>query len=178
MEWESERRDGFTAVYNQVFPIVLRVTYHIVGDTSVAEELCQEAFVRFYKRMDGFSDSAQAKYWLIRVAKNLALNHAKRRGRERRAYERVLLERPKPPDSGEEQVLKRESTEAVQEALEVLPEKLKTALVLREFGDLSYKEIADVLGISEGNVKVRIFRARERLGEILSEHGGVYVPES
>ncbi len=176
MESGPRRRDEFDAVYNEVFPIILRVAYHVVGQEAIAEEICQEAFIRFYQRMERFDDSAQAKYWLIRVAKNLALNHAKRRGRERRAYERVLMERTRPPDTGEDRVLKMESTEAVQEALTALPEKLKAALVLREFGDLAYKEIATVLGISEGNVKVRIFRARERLGEILSKRGGLHVP--
>ena len=56
-------------------------------------------------------------------------------------------------------------------ALELLPENLKTVLILKEYGELNYKEIGRALGISEGNVKVRVFRARERLAGLLKEDG-------
>ena len=73
------------------------------------------------------------------------------------------------------QLLKKDAIEKVNKALEQLPENLKAPLVLREFGGLNYKEIASTLGISESNVKVRIFRAREALGKLLPV-GEVYVP--
>jgi RNA polymerase sigma-70 factor (ECF subfamily) len=63
----------------------------------------------------------------------------------------------------------------VQEALNILPEKLRIVLVLKEYGNLNYKEIASALDISEGNVKVRVYRARERLARYLKE-GDLYVP--
>jgi RNA polymerase sigma-70 factor (ECF subfamily) len=101
------------------------------------------------------------------VIKNLSFNVAKRMSRERRAYERAYHE-PKPHTvTGEEAVIRDEEAHAVQEAIELLPEKLKSVLVLKEYGDLNYREIASVLGITEGNVKVRVFRARERLMDIL-----------
>ena len=166
MEWTS-RADVFQRVYQHVYPIIFRVVYRITGREDVAEDLCQEAFIKYYERVDSFPDTDQAKYWLIRVAKNLALNSAKRSGRERRAYERVLHE-PRPrPLSGEDQLLREESEQEVQRALQRLPEKMRTVLVLKEYGQLNYKEIGSILGITEGNVKVRVFRARERLLELL-----------
>ena len=142
---------------------------------DAAEEICQEAFIRYYQRMDTIPDAQQGKYWIIRVAKNLALNHEKRKGRERRAYERSYHE-PKPmPESGEQLAMRGEASDAVQAALEQLPDKLRSVLILKEYGDLNYKEIGEVLGISEGNVKVRVFRARERLMEYLKGED-VYVP--
>jgi RNA polymerase sigma-70 factor (ECF subfamily) len=134
---------------------------------DVAEELCQEAFIKYFERVDMFPDTDQAKYWLIRVAKNLALNVAKRSSRERRAYERAFHEPKRTSTSGEDAVLREEQAHLVQEALQRLPDKLKAVLVLKEYGDLNYKEIASVLGITEGNVKVRVFRARERLLTVL-----------
>lgn len=175
MSWRSSHAQQFKHVYDDVYPIIIRIVYKITGDLDSAEELCQDAFIKFYERMDTIADGEQAKYWLIRVSRNLALNHQKRRGRERRAYERVFREPQRRQDSGETSVLKDESSQAVKEALNCLPESLRTVIIMKEYGELSYKEIASVLGISEGNVKVRVYRARERLAEHLKE-GDIYVP--
>ena len=175
MERRSSHAQQFRHVYDEVYPIIIRIVYRITGDLDSAEELCQDAFIKFYERIDLVADADQAKYWLIRVARNLALNFQKRRGRERRAYERVFREPPRREDSGETTVMKGESAQAVKDALNVLPESLRTVIIMKEYGELSYKEIAAVLGISEGNVKVRVYRARERLAEHLKE-GDIYVP--
>ena len=175
MTWGNQKDSEFQRFYAEVFPILVRVVYRITGNMDAAEEICQEAFIRYYQRMDTLPDAQQGKYWIIRVAKNLALNHEKRKGRERRAYERSYHE-PKPtPESGEQMAMRGEASGAVQAALDRLPDKLRSVLVLKEYGDLSYKEIGEVLGISEGNVKVRVFRARERLMEYLKGED-VYVP--
>jgi RNA polymerase sigma-70 factor (ECF subfamily) len=163
------RDETFRSVYDHVYPILYRITYRIVGRDDLAEELCQEAFIRYYERVDVFPDTDQAKYWLIRVAKNLALNTAKRSGRERKAYERVFHEPAPVPRSGEEELIRSEAAVEVQQALEGLPPKLRTVLVLKEYGELNYKQIGSILGITEGNVKVRVFRARERLLKLLEE---------
>jgi RNA polymerase sigma-70 factor (ECF subfamily) len=175
MAGHGSRSGRFREVYDESFPIISRVVYKIVEDLDVAEELCQEAFVRYYERMDTIPDADQAKFWLIRVAKNLALNFEKRRGREQKAYQRAFREPQSKPESGETLLLREESSRAVQEALNILPEKLRIVLVLKEYGNLNYKEIASALDISEGNVKVRVYRARERLARYLKE-GDLYVP--
>lgn len=159
----------FKKVYDAVYPLLYKIAYRMVGDADASNDLCQEAFIRYYKRVIPFPSLDQAKYWLIRVVKNLALNYEKRRGREKKAYDRYLKE-PKPEmRSGETELLRTESAKIVQEALEKLPFKLRTAIILREFGGLSYREIAKVTGISESNVKVRVFRAREQLKRNLDE---------
>ncbi len=166
--------ETFEKVYQTVYPILIRVSYHITGDLAIAEDLCQEAFIRYYQRETPFPSLDQAKYWLIRVVKNLAFNHEKRRGRERRAHDRVLKEPQREVESGETEVIKKETYEIVKSALYKLPYKLRTVLVLREYGGLNYKEIAAILKITEGNVKVRVFRAREQLSTLIDEEE-VYV---
>lgn len=175
MDRKKGPRDNFKHVYDTVFPIIVRIVYRITNDIDIAEEVCQEAFIRYYERQDTIPDAEQAKYWLIRVSKNMALNHEKRKGRERRAYERVLREPKQGQDTGETLALKQEASEAVQQALTTLPDSLRVVLILKEYGNLTYKEIASILGISEGNVKVRVFRARERLSDSMDK-GGIYVP--
>jgi RNA polymerase sigma-70 factor (ECF subfamily) len=173
---QDERNESFfDEVYEKVFPIVYRIVYKITGRSDVSEDLCQEAFIKYHQRMNSIPDAEQAKFWLIRVSKNLALNYQKRKGRERKAYQKILKEPSRPVDTGEVEALKKEASAAVKAALEKLPEKLRVVMILKEYSNLNYKEIASTLGISEGNVKVRVYRAREYLLKLLDE-GETYVP--
>jgi RNA polymerase sigma-70 factor (ECF subfamily) len=164
----------FRTLYETVFPILFRVAYRIACSEEAAEDLCQEAFFRLHEKQMVFPNPDEAKYWLIRVVKNAALNYAKRKERERKAYQRAFREAVRIPETGEQALLKKEEQDEVREALEQLPENLRMVLILKEYGELNYKEIGRALGISEGNVKVRVFRARERLTALLEE--GSHVP--
>lgn len=161
----------FRRLYDSVFPILFRVAYRIAGTEDAAEDMCQDAFFRLYEKGMTFPTQDDAKYWLIRVVKNGSLNYAKRKERERRAYQKAFREEKRTPETGESEYLKAETRTEVKEALERLPENLRTVLVLKEYGELNYKEIGRVLGISEGNVKVRVFRARERLAAMMGKDG-------
>ena len=171
-EAEVSPQERFRRLYTTVFPILFRVACRITGNDEAAEDLCQEAFFRYHEKEMSFPNPEEAKYWLIRVVKNSALNYAKRKERERRAYQRAFREDNRTGQSGEGDFLKKETRQEVTEALEQLPENLRIVLLLKEYGELNYKEIGRALGISEGNVKVRVFRARERLAAILGSAGG------
>ena len=162
----------FRKLYETAFPILFRVAYRITTSEEAAEDLCQEAFFRLHEKNMVFPNPDEAKYWLIRVVKNAALNYAKRKTRERKAYQRAFREETRTEETGESFVLKKETREEIREALEKLPENLRTVLILKEYGELNYKEIGRSLGISEGNVKVRVFRARERLAALLNAASG------
>jgi RNA polymerase sigma-70 factor (ECF subfamily) len=162
----------FRKLYDTVFPILFRVAYRIANSEEAAEDLCQDAFFRLYEKGMNFPSLDDAKYWLIRVVKNAALNYAKRKDRERKAYQKAFREDTRVQETGEAVVLKKEMRAEIQEALNQLPENLRVVLILKEYAELNYKEIGKALGISEGNVKVRVFRARERLANIF-ESGNV-----
>jgi len=165
----SNDPEAFQTVYGQTFPIIVRVAYHITLDIEVAEDICQEAFIRFYNRSLPFPSEDQAKYWLIRVTKNLSFNYYKRRKRERNALEKYTHESRQRPRSGEEVVIRGETEKLVQEALAKLPPKLRSVIILKEYGNLSYREIGSILHITETNVKVRVHRARNALETLLKE---------
>ncbi|MDR2193918.1 MAG: RNA polymerase sigma factor [Treponema sp.] len=156
----------FHKLYNTVFPILFKVAYRIANSEEAAEDLCQDAFFRLYEKNMNFPSLDDAKYWLIRVVKNAALNYAKRKERERKAYQKAFREDTRVQETGEMTVLKKEIRAEIQNALNLLPENLRVVLILKEYAELNYKEIGKTLGISEGNVKVRVFRARERLANI------------
>jgi RNA polymerase sigma-70 factor (ECF subfamily) len=161
----------FQRLYETIFPVIFRVAYRIAGSEEAAEDLCQEAFFRLHEKNMVFPNPEEAKYWLIRVVKNAALNYAKRKTREKKAYQRAFREDTRIEETGENLLLKKESKEEILNALEQLPENLRFVLILKEYAELNYKEIGRALGISEGNVKVRVFRARERLAGLLAEDG-------
>ena len=169
----------FKRLYDSAFPILFRVAYRVTNSAEAAEDLCQESFFRLYERNMVFPNPEEAKYWLIRVVKNAALNYAKRKDRERKAYQRAFKEDTRQVETGEAALVKKEASEEIQKALKKLPENLRMVLIFKEYADMNYKEIGRVLGISEGNVKVRVFRARERLAAILedrsNDQGGKHV---
>jgi RNA polymerase sigma-70 factor (ECF subfamily) len=159
----SENDIEFRQLYDSVFPVLFRVAFRIANSREAAEDLCQESFFRLYEKSMVFPNPEEAKYWLIRVVKNAALNYAKRKERERKAYQRAFREDYRREETGEGLLVKKETSEEIQAALNKLPENLRMVLIFKEYAEMNYKEIGRVLGINEGNVKVRVFRARERL---------------
>ena len=164
----SGDRESFQIVYEQVFPVVMRVAYHVTYNMDMSEDICQEAFIKFYEKNIYFRSIDESKYWLIRVVKNMSINVVKRKVREQATVERLKQVTPKPSASGEEALLGNETRIAVREAVEKLPEKLKSVLVLREYANLNYRQIAQILRISESNVKVRAHRARKMMETLLN----------
>lgn len=171
-----DRESVFAQVYARHFKLVFRVAYSITRNEAISEEMSQEAFLRYYERMDRLPTGDEARYWLLRVVRNLCYNHEKRKGREARANQRSFHEPQRDSvNEGEQALLEQESRQQVLDALERIPFNLRTVLVMKEYGEMNYKEIGRTLGISEGNVKIRVFRARQQLQEYLKK-GEVHVP--
>ena len=166
----------FRKIYDASMQMLFRIAYKIVNDEDAAEDLVHDSLIKANEKGLEFPSLNDAKYWLIRVVKNASLNYVKRKGREKKAYEKVLYEERHGTDSGEIDLLKEESKLKAREALKKLPTNLQEVVILKEYTELNYKEIGRVLGITEGNVKVRIFRAREQLAKIIGEDN-VFLPE-
>lgn len=166
----------FKKIYDECMQMLFKVSFRIVNDEEAAEDLAHDSLIKANEKNLAFPSINDAKYWLIRVVKNASINYIKRKEREHKAYEKVLYEDHRKSESGETDLLKQESINDAKEALRKLPQNLQDVLMLREYADLNYKEIGKVLGITEGNVKVRIFRAREQLIKIIGEDN-VFLPE-
>ena len=87
--WGRNFAVEFRKLYDSAFPVLFRVAYRITNSAEAAEDLCQESFFRLYEKNMVFPNSNEATYWLIRVVKNAALNYAKRKQRECRAYQKA-----------------------------------------------------------------------------------------
>lgn len=150
----------FRDVYDEVFPVLFKIVYNIIRNRTIAEDLCQEAFIRYYNRRIPISSISESRYWLIRVAKNLAFNYRKRKIREVSAVDKLRQEGLKFQEDSQIELVKEETVALVKEALDNLPVKYRSVLILKEYGELNYKEIGKILHISENNVKIRVYRAR------------------
>ncbi|MDA3940617.1 MAG: RNA polymerase sigma factor [Spirochaetia bacterium] len=158
----------FKEVYDTVFPALYKVVYHIIRDKTIAEDLCQEAFIRYYNKRIPLPNITESRYWLIRVAKNLAFNYRKRKEREVNAVDKLRQEGRKVQADSQDDLLKEETITVVKRAVDNLPVKYRTVLILKEYGELNYKEISKILHISENNVKIRVYRARVLLEKRLN----------
>lgn len=160
--------DALAALATEYRPVARRVALGILGDVDAAEDVAQDAMIRLQSSLPGFRGDAQLETWLHRVTLNLAYDHLRR---VKRRELRPLSEARSTPDPGAtDPVVKVDSErarEALEAALERLPEDQRRAVILRFMSQLSYDEIAQVTGAAPGTVASRIFRALERLGRDL-----------
>lgn len=149
--------------------MIFRLAYRITGDRSVSEELCQETFMRYYRNIGKLAPGDESRYWLIRVIKNLSYNYERNLKKEKNAYIVYKEEFPltEEENAGERKILEETAREEVQALLKALPPKWRIPLILREYENMNYRQIAEALKLSESNVKIRIFRAREKLRDLL-----------
>ncbi|HEY0321370.1 MAG TPA: RNA polymerase sigma factor [Pyrinomonadaceae bacterium] len=162
--------EDFTMIFQANYAGLCRFLECLMGGReAVAQDIAQESFMRLYKLGAGALPTAEARFWLFRVARNLALNEISRRETRKRLLHRVHdLFRSVDPDPAEHLELE-EQKRILQRLLKSLPEHQRAAILLREQEEMSYLEIARVLNVSESKVKVDIFRARSKLRTRLNE---------
>ncbi len=165
-----------TAYEKNVYSLALRM----VGDPEDAADMTQETFIKAYRSLSSFRGDSKFSSWLYRIASNVCLDFLRSRSRHPQVSlsssdedGRTAFELPDMSRNPEEQLMKKLSMEAVRRGLEQLPEQQRQILVLRELGGLSYAELAQTLGLEEGTVKSRIFRARKRLCALLLRDGNI-----
>jgi RNA polymerase sigma-70 factor, ECF subfamily len=155
---------------------VVNYLWRMTGCRVRAEEMAQESFVRLYLTPPHLENGASLAPWLFRVATNLVRSE-ERRARRSRLYRWLLRASnghngvgPHPPPDQEGRLLAQEAQRQTQRALAALPIRFRAALVLREIQELSYDEIARVLGCPVGTVRSRINRGRALLRESLTPY--------
>lgn len=160
-------RNAYGELVSRCYPDVIRVVFRLCGDTQIAQDAAQEAFIRAWVKLPEYRSKAPFSHWVYRIAVNLTLDTLRRKPQESietAPVAALISERSAEP---EEAYLKKEQTDMVQGAVNALPEAARSVLVLREYGELSYDEIASVLDIPVGTVMSRLNYARTRLRELL-----------
>jgi RNA polymerase sigma-70 factor (ECF subfamily) len=153
--------------------------YRMARNTAAAEDLAQEVFLRVYRSRQTYEASAKFTTWLYRIATNLAVNHA-RDTRKERPEVTVSLDEPDEETgttmdvadatmTAEESLVRRERLAAIRSKVEALPERQRLAVIMHKYQQMDYKQIAEVLKLSESATKSLLFRAYESLREQLKE---------
>jgi RNA polymerase sigma-70 factor (ECF subfamily) len=144
----------------------------IVRQHDVADDVAQDAFIRAYEHLQSFDLARPFGPWVCRIAANLAVNHVRSPESREEGLPEDHLERPQAGGDPLGEVLEGEARRVLDVALGALPAEQRAVFVLRALEEMSYREIADALGLSMGTVMSRLFRARERLAEALGPYIG------
>jgi RNA polymerase sigma-70 factor (ECF subfamily) len=171
---------AFTELVEKYKQPVMNLAYRTLRDATEAEDLAQNVFVQVYKSADRYKSTAKFSTWLFTIARNLCLNEIRRRSR----HPAESLDAPHPEQEDQplqqfedkktfsppESLLQGELAQNIDRALADLPENQRSAILLCRQDELSYEEIAEVLGCSVSATKSLIHRGRETLKERLKAY--------
>jgi RNA polymerase sigma-70 factor (ECF subfamily) len=153
---------------------VWRLAYNYLRDREEAQDVAQEAFIRAWQALPSFRGQSAFYTWLFRIVVNVAADRARQRAARGRAFgtepvpeedwDRAMLDQGATPDDA---AARAEERERLERALETLPERHRTIIMLSDLQGLSYREIAEVLDIPMGTVMSRLHNARKRLRDVL-----------
>lgn len=161
---ESRQDDAaFTALFRELYPRLCRFLGSMLGDSRRAEELAQESLLRLFNSPMRLAAADDARNWVFRVGRNLALNERKHTATVKRLTPLRDLASEKRPATPEQQLQHKQELALVLGLVCELPETQRAALLLREHEQMTYEQIGAVLNISLANVKVSVFRARRNL---------------
>jgi RNA polymerase sigma-70 factor (ECF subfamily) len=173
LAFKAGDEQAFHQLFDRYKKQVVNYCYRFCGDREVAEELAQEAFLRIYKAAPRYRPKARFRTWLFKITANVCLNEVRRP-----VYRQQLesLDQLPERDSGmagpDIELANAERQHLVRLAMRDLPDKQRTALLLRIEGEFSYKEIALQIGRSVGHVKTLIHRGRLALRQKLTPYLG------
>lgn len=162
--------DAFTVLIRTFQAPTYRFILRMVRRAATAEDLSQDVFIRLWQHMGEIESAEMLQPWLRRVAANAVIDHWRKEDARRRRMmmlrEHPIARRALRPSSHLET---REAMRVVHAALDALPAKLRSVLMLRTQENMSYEEVADVLGMSACAVRSRLFRARQELHRLLRQ---------
>lgn len=170
---------GFDLLIQKYNKPIIHFMFRMVHNQAVAEELAQEVFLRVYRSRHTYRAEARFSTWLYRIATNLGVNHA-RDTKHERAAQNVYLDQPDPetgttPDVAdmtatvEQELVRDERMRAIRQHVMALPERQRTAVLMHKYQGLDYKQIGEVLKLSESATKSLLFRAYQTLRERLKD---------
>jgi RNA polymerase sigma-70 factor, ECF subfamily len=171
-EWIKEAAQGNSGAFAELVRLhrmrVVRTAFGVLGSQEEAEDVAQDVFIKVWHNLKDFQPETSFGSWLYRITVNASIDVL----RHRKEESGLEIEYTSPTVRPEEHMLRHVNQLRVRRAIAQLPESARTTLTLREFDQLSYKEIAAILQIPIGTVMSRLNYARQSLKKILAESGG------
>ena len=164
---ELSFRNDVLPLKDRLFRLAMRIT--LVRED--AEDMVQETLIRLWKSMQEGTQIDNLEAFALTVCRNLCLDYMSRREQQNVAFDEELHDRPDATRSPYDDIVRSEQSARLNALINTLPEKQRTAMQLRDIEGRTYREIADIMQISESDVKVNIFRARRTVREHLQRRG-------
>jgi len=156
---------------------IYALAYRVIGREEEARDVCQEAFLRAFRALPGFKGQAKFSSWLYRITLNLCRDWLRRQRRapvSQMPEDTDVLEMAAargPVESIEDLVARRELSAVVEEAMALLPDEQRTAIILKEYHGMTFQEIADLQGCPLSTVKTRLYQGLSVLRRQLERNG-------
>ncbi len=177
LELRAGNMAGFDYLIQKYRKPIVHFMYRMVHNQAIAEELAQEVFLRVYRSRETYRAEARFSTWLYRIATNLGVNHARDTKQERSAstihLDEIDQETGTTPDvadssiGAEKTMLRDERMNAIRQHVLALPERQRVAVLMHKYEGMDYKQIGEVLKLSESATKSLLFRAYQTLREKL-----------
>lgn len=161
---QDSDRNALAALAEHYWDRVHRWLYQLCRDRHAAEDLTQDTLLKAIRGLGKFEPGTNFRGWLFRIAHNTFANYC----RDRKRPDSLPGEVPAPDLGPLEVTLSREALRELHEAVEQLPVEYRAALLLRVEEDLSFRQIGDVLGLTEETARWRVFKARQKLLALLA----------
>ncbi len=156
-------------IYDRYSARIYNFAFRFLRNAEAAEDATQEVFVKMMKHANQFQGDAKLSTWLFSITANWCRDYLRKADNKAKEAEDVLVTLPAPNELGPERTLQqREDAARIQRALSTLTPEQREAILLSRYQGLSYAEIAQIAGCSEGAVKTRVFRAMETLKKTLT----------
>ena len=174
--------EAFGRLMEPLEQLVWRVCWHYTGNREATEDCGQETMIRIWRNLGNYRGECALESWVYRIAANCCMDWLRKKKRDRSVSVEPLREQGfDPADTSPgtaEQVVAKDERQRLREAISLLPDEQREALILTQLEKVPYEEAARALGVSEGTVKSRVNRAKTRLKELLSEERELSPPGS
>ncbi|MBN1886197.1 MAG: RNA polymerase sigma factor [Candidatus Krumholzibacteriota bacterium] len=170
--WKAGGVEAFERIVRSTMKRAYATAVGLLGNAEDAKDVSQEAFMAAHRARERFDPNKPFYPWFYRILRNRCLNFIEKRARRRETSMEHLVERRGDGPFPDTDLLRRERCETVWRALFSLSADHREIIVLRSFQELTYREIAATLGISEGTVMSRLFYARRALAAALRRDAG------
>ena len=152
-------RNDVLPLKNTLYRLALRLTLN----SAEAEDIVQDTLIKVWNRRDSWDQIESIEAFSLKICRNLSLDRIKKQDNQNSSLDDANMEKPDRSSNPYEQMIQRDRVELVRKLVDELPEKQRSCMQLRDFEGKPYKEIASILDITEEQVKVNIFRARQTI---------------
>lgn len=152
-------RNDVLPLKNALYRLALRITLN----TAEAEDIVQDTLIKVWDKRDGWDEIESIEAFSMTICRNLALDRIKKAENQNGSLDAISFEAPDATSNPYEQMIQKDRIELIKKLVDSLPERQRSCMQLRDFEGKPYREIAAILGITEEQVKVNIFRARQAI---------------